>query len=163
MATEIWTARPSGGFLKVTYTPGDAYPIQGEHRLEMPAGYDPAAPDHDPLANGFPTVTPILAGFDISFGSEGRPVDHHLRQLRIDWRIGKHGWYTDVSGSGIVAQGPIVELVVGLRDNSGGPPPDDPFVAWVNVSALVVYQWATPGRLVASAITEAVRAEVGGR
>jgi hypothetical protein len=40
---------------------------------------------------------------------------------------------------GFISQGPIVEIVVGLRDDSGGDPPDDPFVCWLNISALVVY------------------------
>ena len=138
--TEVWTARPANGFLRVEYNPGGQYPLQSEHTLVMPAGYDPNAPQHDPLAAGFPTVTPLLAGFDIDYGTEGDPVDHHVRQLRIDVRIGEHGWSSEQGEAGFVSQGPVVETVVGLRDDSGGDPPDDPFVCWLNIAALVVYQ-----------------------
>jgi hypothetical protein len=137
--TEIWTARPAAGFVKLEYTPGGQYPLQGEHTLAMPPGYDPNAPNHNPLAVGFPAVTPLLAGFDVDFGTEANPVDHHLRQLRIDVRSGEHGWNTVEGEGGFISQGPIVEIVVGLRDDSGGDPPDDPFVCWLNISALVVY------------------------
>lgn len=134
MATEVWTATPPKGFLKLTYTPGaTAYPVTEEHVLEMPPAYDPSAPNHV----GFPQVTPLLQGFDVNYGTEKNPTQHWLRQLRIDVR--KHGWYTEHGPQGTIRQGPEVEIVVGLRDDSGGDPPDDPFVVWVHVSALVVY------------------------
>lgn len=137
MATEIWTATPPRGFLKLVYTPGEtAYPVTEVHVLEMPPGYDPSAPNHNPHNVGFPEVTPLLQGFDAIYGSEDNPTEHWLRQLRIDIR--KHGWNT-LENPSIIKQGPIVEIVVGLRDDSGGDPPDDRFVIWIHVSALVVY------------------------
>jgi hypothetical protein len=136
MATEIWTANSSPERLRVAYSPGGTYPIEVEHRLEMPGAYDPATHLNFPFS-----TTPVLQGFDMNFGREGNLVDHHLRQLRVEVRRPQFSWYTDIDidNGVILAQGPIVELVVGLRDDSGGDPPDDSFVGWIDCAVLVVY------------------------
>jgi hypothetical protein len=99
----------------------------------MPGNFDPSTPNHI----GFPLRTPLLQGFDIVYGTESNPTQHALRQMRIDVR--NHGWHVVEGGGGIVSQGPEVEIVVGLRDHGGGDPPNDPFVAWLHISVLVVY------------------------
>jgi hypothetical protein len=138
MASEVWTFTAPGGFVHVKYDPGvDAYPVEKEVFLDMPAGYNPNT--HGPAA---PAVTPLLQGFDVDYGTEGDPVDHHVRQLRIDVLYDvEHGWYNLESPDRPDQnyQGPKVKVIVGLRDDSGGPPPDDPFVAWLHISALAVY------------------------
>lgn len=140
MATfEVWTAEPSAGFVEVSHKPKvNDYPIRKIFLLNMPSGYDPRSPDHDPFAHGFPVVTPLLQGFDVSYTTaQGQPLDRPLRQLRID--VLNNGWNVTEGQDGIESQGPNVEVIVGLRDNSGGDPPDDAFVAFLHISALVIY------------------------
>lgn len=139
---EIWTARPPQGFVKLVYEPGhDPYPFSEVVTFQMPVGFDPTTSAHDPNGSGFPSVSPLLQGFDTVFGEPGSPQEHAVRQLRIDLQT--DGWNVVEGGKGIVSQGPRVRVLAGIRDNSGGDPPDDAFVVWVNCSALVVYQSAT--------------------
>jgi len=69
-----------------------------------------------------------------------------LRQLRID--IQTNGWHNAFGAGGLIEAGPVLRAVVGLRDNSGGDPPDDPFECWLHVSALVIFDYEIGGLIV---------------
>lgn len=139
---EIWITTPQN--VKIEYTSGkDAYPIRKVVTLNMPSEYNPKAKNH--FAPPFPKRIAILQGFEIQYGrleDEGgqevfHPSQHWLRQMEIV--VQNHGWNVVENSGGIVSQGPDVEVIAGLRDNSGGDPPDDGFVGSVHVSALIIY------------------------
>jgi hypothetical protein len=134
MASELWIVNTPVP-IKVTYTPRrDQYPISERHQLSMPDDFDPQAPNHVHVLS--PPVTSLLHGFSIHYGSDDKhPADHWVRELQIEVT----GGWTDVEGPGSLRSGPYLDISVGLRDNSGGDPPDDPFVAVLLASALVVF------------------------
>lgn len=141
--SRTWEVTPERGFVKLDYTPGDGYPVVHDFTVLMGPGFDLDEPQH----SGFPNaVVPLLQGFDINWrNSSGGPAEHELRQLRIDLQT--NGWHNAFGGSGgeLVEAGPILRAVVGLRDNSGGDPPDDPFECWLHVSALVIFDYTIDG------------------
>ena len=89
---------------------------------------------------------PFLSGFDVNWvDSSGRPDEHPLRQLRVD--VQADGWHT----GGF--EGPGLRAIVGIRDNSGGNPPDDPFVTWLHLSALVTFDYKIDANIVPRPLT----------
>jgi hypothetical protein len=138
MATEIWVATPPKGSLSVVYTPPtDTYPktVTGVN-LIMPPGYDPNAPNHQVSLEGpFPTLIPLLQGFNVGYGTNKVPTQHWVRELHVQVDLDDDDWHTGPDG-----QWPIAKVTIGLRDNSGPQKsPDDPFVARVFFSILVIY------------------------
>jgi hypothetical protein len=134
--SRTWEVNPEKGFIKVEYKRGEAYPILHDFVVLMPPAFDLNDPNNiSPNA-----IVPLLSGFDINWlNASGGPANHELRQLRID--LQSTGWYSEKGPNGPVAAGPNLRAIVGIRDNSGGDPPDDPFVAWLHVSALVVFDY----------------------
>lgn len=134
MASEIWIVSPPQP-IKVTHTPRlDQYPISEHYQLSMPANLNPQAPNHVHVLS--PPVTSLLHGFSIHYGSDDKhPADHWVRELQIEVT----GHWNDVEEPEPAKSGPYLDISVGLRDNSGGDPPDDPFVAVPLASALVVF------------------------
>lgn len=136
---EIWAAIPRN--IHIKYRPKvDEYPIKETFTLKMPPAYDPSSISHD-ISKGFPTRVSILQGFHVQYRSgaeNSHASEHWLREVFVV--VENDGWnsVTDVHGK-MISQGPDVKITVGLRDNSGGDPPDDGFNAEVHVSALVVY------------------------
>ncbi|MDQ3735085.1 MAG: hypothetical protein M3400_14035 [Actinomycetota bacterium] len=139
--SRTWEVTPERGFVKVDYSPGDGYPVVHDFTILMGTGFALDEPRH----SGFPdAVVPLLQGFDINWRStSGGPAEHELRQLRID--IQTNGWHNAFGGAGLIEAGPVLRAIVGLRDNSGGDPPDDPFECWLHVSALVIFDYTIDG------------------
>lgn len=131
MASEIWFVTSQD--IDVTYTPNrppnNIYPVSILTQLSMPEAFNPSAPNH----NVNPVVTPFLQGFNIQYGDWDHPTQHWIRQLKVQVAS---GWDPKHLKGG---PGPYLNIIVGLRDNSGGDPPDDSFVAKVHASVVVVF------------------------
>lgn len=122
----------------LSFAPGNAYPAEATLRLYVR--------DQPFPRTGAPTrVVPAIQSVHLTYGHYGagqippplEPDEHWLRELSFSVWYRRGSWR--VTGNEATVD---VGVSAGLRDNTppgADSPPDDPFVAHVNVQALCIW------------------------